>query len=170
MKKASAKSQKKVRRADPRLSSASPIWNIRRMRFSEVLVPLIRGADISMPLTGSLLGTDLSHGWHSTKPWFCVIVFTCRSAACSRNYQPPTCSCAAVGFRGGRRWSVELRTGRRNPSRQGCSETGISFGQLAYGGRGVGALAATPYRKTESSDSGDPSPLRLRRCDWQNSR
>ena len=80
MKKASAKSAN-GKKSRPRLSSASPIWNIRRTRFSEALVLLIRGADISTPLTSSSLGTVLTHGWHSTKPWFCVIVFTCRSAA-----------------------------------------------------------------------------------------
>jgi hypothetical protein len=56
------------------------------------------------------------------------------------------------------------RAGRRHPSGQRCPQARLSFGQLAYGGRGVGALAVTrrpdSYGKTESSDSGHPACVR----------
>ncbi len=72
--------------------------------------------------------------------------------------------CASAGLRGSRCWPVESRIGRRHPSCQRCPQAGLSFGQLAYGGRGVGALAVTrrpdSYGKTQSSDSGHPARLR----------
>ena len=80
MRKTSTKKQR-ARRTDPRLSSAYPIWNTRNPQSSEASVLRIRGAGISMPLMSSSPGTVLSHGWHSTKQWCCVIGFTWRSAA-----------------------------------------------------------------------------------------
>ena len=39
------------------------------------------GADISMPLMSSSLGTVLNHDWPSTKRWFYATGFTSRNAA-----------------------------------------------------------------------------------------
>jgi hypothetical protein len=50
---------------------------------------------------------------------------------------------ATAGLLGGRLRSVKPRVGRWHPPCQRCSQTGFSFGQLAYGGRGVGVLAST---------------------------
>src|SRR5580704_6008282 len=59
-----------------------------------------------------------------------------------------------AGLRGSRRWSVKPRTGSRNPSRQRCPQTRLSFGQLAYGGRGVGTLAVTLRRSLPARRDG----------------
>jgi site-specific recombinase XerC len=82
-----------------------------------------------MLLTSSLPGIVLSRDWHFNKTVVLHYRFhTGGARPRAWNHQRPTGSCASAGLRGSRRWSVEPRTGSRNPSRQRCPQTGLSFG------------------------------------------
>ena len=78
----------------PKTKLAIPdLEHLKTRGFTKASARQTQGVGTSMPLMSSSPGIVLSHGWHSTKQWFCVTRFYLEEPRpCSGNYQRSTCS------------------------------------------------------------------------------